>query len=65
MPKKSKVEKWSVPACRHPEHNPPGMISLPPGAYEHSCPACGHSTTFTVSGPTMHRPFAQVAARGR
>lgn len=27
--------------CIHPEHYFPNMIVLPPGIYEHSCPACG------------------------
>lgn len=40
--------------CLHPEHNPPGMIVLSPGVYEHTCPSCGHKTTFVVNhGPTM------------
>lgn len=34
--------------CRHPEHNPPSMIVLPPGVYEYTCPACGHKTIFTI-----------------
>jgi len=34
--------------CRHPEHDPPRMIVLSPGTYEHECPGCGHVTTFTV-----------------
>lgn len=37
--------------CLHPEHNPPSMIVLEPGIYEHTCPGCGHRTTFTVMGP--------------
>lgn len=40
--------------CRHPEHNPPNMIVLPPGIYEHECPGCGHKQTVLVDqGPTM------------
>ena len=34
--------------CRNPEHNPPTMIVLPDGIYEHTCPGCGQTTTFTV-----------------
>lgn len=34
--------------CRHPEHNPPNMIVLEPGVYEHTCPACGKKQTFVV-----------------
>lgn len=36
------------PPCRHPQHNPPGYIVLSPGVYEHVCPGCGKSITFTV-----------------
>lgn len=39
--------------CRHPEHNPPGMIVLPDGLYEHVCPGCGHAQHFTVEKPTL------------
>ncbi len=35
--------------CKHPEHNPPGHIVLPPGVYEHTCPACGIRIVFTVT----------------
>jgi hypothetical protein len=35
-------------ACRHPEHNPPTMIVLEPGLYEHECPSCGRKVQFTV-----------------
>lgn len=35
--------------CRSPEHNPPKMIVLAPGTYEHTCPACGYKMIFTVS----------------
>lgn len=38
--------------CFHPGHNPPGNIVLPPGVYEHTCPACLRKTTFTVSRTT-------------
>jgi hypothetical protein len=36
--------------CRHPAHNPPTMIVLPPGKYEYTCPGCGHAVTFIVQG---------------
>ena len=40
--------------CTHGEHNPPSMIVLPPGVYEHQCPGCGKKQRFTVyGGPTM------------
>jgi hypothetical protein len=38
--------------CPHPEHNPPNMILLPPGVYEHTCPACGKKAKFTVDRVT-------------
>ena len=31
--------------CTHPEHNPPSMIVLEPGVYEHACPGCGKTQT--------------------
>jgi len=31
----------NIKDCRHPEHNPPNMIVLSPGVYEHKCPHCG------------------------
>jgi len=34
--------------CRHPEHNPPGMMVYEPGEYEHECPGCGRIVHFTV-----------------
>lgn len=40
-------------ACRSPEHNPPSMIVLSPGLYEHTCPACGQATRFAVGGAVM------------
>lgn len=35
--------------CNHPGHNPPTMIVLSPGVYEHTCPACGKKQTFVVN----------------
>ena len=35
-------------ACRHPEHEPPGMIVLDPGRYEYTCPGCGRAITINV-----------------
>lgn len=28
------------PPCRHPEHDPPGMIVLKPGTHTWECPGC-------------------------
>jgi hypothetical protein len=35
--------------CFDREHNVPGMIVLPPGAYEHTCPSCGARKLFRVN----------------
>lgn len=40
--------QYKIKLCRHPEHNPPNMIVLTPGLYEHTCPGCGKSFIFTV-----------------
>jgi hypothetical protein len=37
--------------CLHPEHEPATMLYRTPGTYQHTCPACGKITTFTV--PTI------------
>jgi hypothetical protein len=37
-------------ACLDREHDPPGLIVLSPGTYEHTCPRCGHKTVFEVRG---------------
>jgi hypothetical protein len=47
-PEKNKYK----PPCTSPEHNPPGMIVLPPGEHVWQCPSCGEITKFTVSGVT-------------
>jgi hypothetical protein len=39
--------------CNHPEHNPPSMIVLPPGVYEHTCPGCLQKITFIIDGPHL------------
>ena len=41
---------WNVPACIHPEHNPPTHMVYPRGKYRHVCPGCRHETVFVVSG---------------
>lgn len=38
--------------CKDTEHNPPQMIVLEPGTYEHECPSCGNIQVFTVEGYT-------------
>ena len=37
-----------MPACIHPEHNPPSMRVYQPGMHVHVCPCCGKKTVFTV-----------------
>jgi hypothetical protein len=34
--------------CLDPEHNPPAMIVLEPGIYEHTCPSCNNKIRFTI-----------------
>jgi hypothetical protein len=38
--------------CRHPEHNPPALMTYENGVYEHECPWCHHKQRFTVDKPT-------------
>jgi hypothetical protein len=42
------------PYCNSPEHNPPDMIVLEPGAHVWQCPACGQETTVGVPSVRMH-----------
>lgn len=39
--------------CRSKEHDPPTMIVLPPGTYEHECSECHQKTTFIIDRPTL------------
>lgn len=48
-----KIADAPPPPCPHPEHNPPGMIVLEDGTYEHICPACGKRQVFVVRRPTL------------
>ena len=36
--------------CANVNHNPPNGLYLPPGVYQHVCPACGATVTITVTG---------------
>ncbi|MFI5298206.1 MAG: hypothetical protein ACHREM_08925 [Polyangiales bacterium] len=36
--------------CQHSEHEPPNMIVLSPGTWEHTCPGCGAKVVFHVRG---------------
>lgn len=39
---------WKTLTCFHREHDPPSMIVLEPGIYEHVCPSCGRKQFVTV-----------------
>jgi hypothetical protein len=40
--------------CRHPQHEPPGMMVIPPGKqFHHVCPGCGYEATIRGSQATM------------
>lgn len=40
--------------CNSPDHDPPTMICLPSGVYEHTCSGCGDKqTVFIPPEPTM------------
>lgn len=39
--------------CEDPSHDPPSMITLDPGVWEHTCPSCRHKTVFTVHGAIL------------
>lgn len=41
------------PACRHPEHNPPGAIALPAGRHTWQCPGCGDTQIVTILETTL------------
>ncbi len=43
---------WTA-VCRNPDHDPPRMIVLAPGQYEHTCPACGRVVRFTIPTRTL------------
>jgi len=43
-----KINDIVINICRHPEHNPPSMIVLPPGTYQHECPKCHKTITFNI-----------------
>lgn len=36
--------------CTHPEHTPPTHMVRKPGTHVHTCPSCGKTITFTISG---------------
>jgi hypothetical protein len=34
--------------CTDPEHDPPMYMVFSPGVWEHTCPSCGKTVTFTI-----------------
>ena len=44
---------WAQQPCRDPSHDPPGMIVLENGLWEHTCPSCKKVTVFRVERPTL------------
>lgn len=44
---------WKIEKCISPEHDPPNMMSLPPGTYEWTCPVCGKKQIFVINGVFM------------
>ncbi len=39
--------------CQHPEHLPAMHRHYENGVYEHTCPGCGATMTFTVAAPGL------------
>ena len=56
MPTRKVSDLPSHESCLHPEHNLPLHIVLPPGVYEHECPACHYLQVFTIQGVVSGRP---------
>ena len=46
--------------CTDPSHNPPGMMVYEDGHYEHTCPGCGHVTSFVVRKPRWRVELPKV-----
>lgn len=42
-----------IKVCRHPGHNPPSMIYLEPGIYEHQCPGCKKTQQVIITAKPM------------
>lgn len=49
LPTKKIDDQVTTAACRHPDHDPPKLIVLEPGLYEHTCPGCGRKRNFRVT----------------
>jgi hypothetical protein len=66
LPRNNDERLWTT-LCRSPEHNPPGMISLPAGKHCWICPSCSHKTTFYVAGHFLQSSperFTQIVPGG-
>jgi hypothetical protein len=46
--RKLEGDGWKGRSCLHPEHNPPTMIVLEPGAYVYTCPKCNKATFIKI-----------------
>ena len=55
-----KIADVTLP-CTHSEHNPPSMIVLDPGTYEHTCPGCGAKVVFMVGAVVCRHQAAEKA----
>lgn len=51
MPTKKIRDLDPEETCMNPEHNPPSHMIYGEGIWEHTCPGCGRSVTFTIRNP--------------
>lgn len=55
------TSKGALP-CRHPEHDMPHHVHIPPGHRAvHTCPSCGHVTT--AENPIVFGPVVEPIRR--
>lgn len=54
-PRRSGFEDVPLPQrCRHPEHEPPSHLYIPPGKqYRHICPGCGRESVLRPTHATL------------
>jgi len=48
-----KIKDLEPKPCQSPSHDPPSMISLPDGVYEHTCQKCGAKQRVIFDSPTL------------
>jgi hypothetical protein len=48
-----KIVEFTPYMCRDVDHNPPMHQHYTPGVWEHTCPACGAKTIFTVASTQL------------